>query len=177
METITLIPSLLFRRPNLVGPLQEDRGDLARRYRAGGGHPLPQAGRIAQSVYPAGRSQRPARSPVVESTTETLPHPQGLYRHPKGWDLNSALSRFTYTLDPVPNPKLDDATSSSRFPRPSSKEGRMRNTAGIGLQRLRDAAAGGGPGPDPDPALPADSPRGLVREPAGDYEPIVKVDA
>jgi outer membrane lipoprotein-sorting protein len=108
METITLIPSLLFGKANLVGPIQE----IAEISLAGtedvAGHHCHKLVGIAQSVYPSGAVTN-VRPITVWIDTETLLVRKVFTDTPKGWDLNS-VSRFTYTLDPVPNPKLDDAT-------------------------------------------------------------------
>jgi hypothetical protein len=107
METITLIPSMLFRKANLVGALQE----IAEISLAGteqvGGHSCHKLVGVAQSVYPSGAVTN-VRPITVWIDTQTLLIRKVFTDTPKGWDLNS-VSRFTYTIDPVPNPKLDDA--------------------------------------------------------------------
>jgi hypothetical protein len=106
MDAITLIPSLLFRKANLVGPLQE----IAEISLAGsepvGGHPCHKLVGIAQSVYPSGAVTN-VRPITVWIDAQTLLIRKVFTDTPKNYDLNG-IARFTWTLDPVPNPKLDD---------------------------------------------------------------------
>lgn len=106
METITLIPSLLFRKANLVGPLQEIAEISVAGTEQVGGHICHKLVGIAQSVYPSGAVTN-VRPITVWIDAETFLVRKVFTDTPKGWDLNS-VSRYTYTLDPVPNPKLDD---------------------------------------------------------------------
>jgi hypothetical protein len=105
-DAMTLIPSLLFRKARLVGPLQE----IAEISLAGteqvGGHPCHKLVGIAQSVYPSGAITN-VRPIAVWIDTQTLLIRKVFTDTPKNYDLN-AISRYTWTIDPVPNPKLDD---------------------------------------------------------------------
>ena len=107
MDAITLIPSLLFRKANLVGPLQE----IAEISLAGteqvGGHPCHKLVGIAQSVYPSGAVTN-VRPITVWIDAQTLLIRKVFTDTPKNYDLNG-IARYTWTLDPVPNPKIDDS--------------------------------------------------------------------
>jgi hypothetical protein len=106
-DAITLIPSLLFRKAKLVGPLQE----IAEISLAGteqvGGHACHKLVGIAQSVYPSGAISN-VRPITVWIDTETFLIRKVFTDKPKNYDLN-AIRRYTWTADPVANPKLDDA--------------------------------------------------------------------
>lgn len=106
-DAITLIPSLLFRKAQLVGPLQE----IAEISLAGtekvGGHTCHKLVGIAQSVYPSGAISN-VRPITVWIDTETLLIRKVFTDKPKNYDLNT-IRTYTWTADPVANPKLDDA--------------------------------------------------------------------
>jgi hypothetical protein len=106
MDAITLIPSLLFRKANLVGPLQEIVDISLAGTEPVGGHPCHKLVGMAQSVYPSGAITN-VRPITVWIDRETLLIRKVFTDTPKNYDLN-AVSRFTWTLDPVRNPKLDD---------------------------------------------------------------------
>jgi hypothetical protein len=106
LDAITLIPSLLFRKANLVGPLQEIVEISLAGTEDVGGHQCHKLVGIAQSVYPSGAITN-VRPIAVWIDTETLLIRKVFTDTPKNYDLNS-VSRYTWTLDPVPNPKLDD---------------------------------------------------------------------
>jgi outer membrane lipoprotein-sorting protein len=120
MEAITLIPSLLFQKANLVGPLQE----IAEISLAGdedvGGHHCHKLVGVAQSVYPSGAVTN-VRPITVWIDTQTLLIRKVFTDTPKGWGMNS-ISRYTYTLDPTPNPPLDDGRF--RFTIPEMQQAR-----------------------------------------------------
>jgi outer membrane lipoprotein-sorting protein len=107
MDAITLIPSLLFRKAKLVGPLQE----IAEISLAGteqvGGHPCHKLVGIAQSVYPSGAITN-VRPITVWIDTQTLMIRKVFTDTPKNYPLNGT-ARATWTVDPTPNPKLDDS--------------------------------------------------------------------
>jgi hypothetical protein len=106
-DAITLIPSLLFRKANLLGPLQE----IAEISLAGteqvGGHTCHKLVGIAQSVYPSGAITN-VRPIAVWIDTQTLLIRKVFTDKPKNYDLN-VIRHYTWTADPVANPKLDDA--------------------------------------------------------------------
>lgn len=106
-DAITLIPSLLFRKANLVGPLQE----IAEISLAGtedvAGHHCHKLVGIAQSVYPSGAVTN-VRPIAVWIDTESLLIRKVFTDTPKNYDING-IARYTWTLDPVANPKLDDS--------------------------------------------------------------------
>jgi len=108
METITLIPSLLFPKANLVGPLQE----IAEISLAGdedvGGHHCHKLVGVAQSVYPSGAVTN-VRPITVWIDTQTLLVRKVFTDTPKGYGGTNSIFRYTYTLDPIPNPALDDS--------------------------------------------------------------------
>jgi hypothetical protein len=106
MDAITLIPSLLFRKANLVGPLQEIVDMSLAGTEPVGGHRCHKLVGIAQSVYPSGAVTN-VRPITVWIDRETLLIRKVFTDTPKNYDLN-AISRYTWTIDPVPNPKLDD---------------------------------------------------------------------
>jgi outer membrane lipoprotein-sorting protein len=107
MDAITLIPSLLFQKAKLVGPLQE----IAEISLAGtepvGGHPCHKLVGIAQSVYPSGAITN-VRPITVWIDTQTLMIRKVFTDTPKNYPLNG-IARYTWTVDPVPNPELDDS--------------------------------------------------------------------
>jgi len=107
MEAITLIPSLLFQKANLVGPLQE----IAEISLAGdedvGGHRCHKLVGIAQSVYPSGAVTN-VRPITVWIDAQTLLVRKVFTDTPKNYGMNS-IHRFTYTLDPILNPALDES--------------------------------------------------------------------
>jgi hypothetical protein len=106
-DAITLIPSLLFRKAKLVGPLQEIAEiSLAGTERVGG-HTCHKLVGIAQSVYPSGAISN-VRPITVWIDTETLLIRKVFTDKPKNYDLN-AIRRYIWTADPVADPKLDDA--------------------------------------------------------------------
>jgi hypothetical protein len=106
METITLVPSLLFQKANLVGPIQE----IAEISLAGtepvSGHRCHKLVGIARSVYPSGAITN-VRPIVVWIDTESLLIRRVFTDTPKNYPVNS-VSRVIYALDPVANPELDD---------------------------------------------------------------------
>jgi len=106
-DAITLIPSLLFQKAKLVGPLQE----IAEISLAGteqvGGHSCHKLIGIAQSVYPSGAITN-VRPITVWIDVQTLLIRKVFTDTPKNYPLN-AIARYTWTVDPVPNPKLDDS--------------------------------------------------------------------
>jgi len=106
-DAITLIPSLLFRKANLVGPLQEIVEISLAGTEPVGGHPCHKLVGIAQSVYPSGAITN-VRPIAVWIDTQTLLIRKVFTDTPKNYDLNG-IARYTWTVDPVPNPKLDDA--------------------------------------------------------------------
>jgi hypothetical protein len=107
METITLIPSLIFRKAQLVGLLQE----IAEISLAGeedvGGHRCHKLVGIARSVYPSGAITN-VRPIAVWIDTQTLLIRKVFTDTRKGAGMNT-VARYTYTLDPTPNPTLDDS--------------------------------------------------------------------
>ena len=107
MDAITLIPSLLFRKANLLGPLQEIVDISLAGTEPVGGHPCHKLVGIAQSVYPSGAITN-VRPITVWIDTQTLLIRKVFTDTPKNYDLNG-IARYTWTLDPVPNPKLDDS--------------------------------------------------------------------
>jgi len=106
-DAITLIPSLLFRKAKLVGPLQEIAEISLAATEQVGGHTCHKLVGIAQSVYPSGAISN-VRPITVWIDTETLLIRKVFTDKPKNYDLN-AIRRYTWTADPVLNPKLDDA--------------------------------------------------------------------
>jgi hypothetical protein len=107
METITLIPSLLFPKAKLVGPLQEIAEISLAGTEAVDGHRCHKLIGIAQSVYPSGAVTN-VRPITVWIDAQTLLIRKVFTDTPKGYGMNS-IHRFTYTLDPLPNPKLDES--------------------------------------------------------------------
>ena len=105
-DAITLIPSLLFRKAKLVGPLQEIVEISVAGIEPVGGHPCHKLVGIAQSVYPSGAITN-VRPITVWIDTQTLLIRKVFTDTPKNYPLN-AIARYTWTVDPVPNPKLDD---------------------------------------------------------------------
>lgn len=105
-DGITLIPSLLFRKAKLVGPLQEIAEITLAGTEEVGGHSCHKLVGIAQSVYPSGAITN-VRPIAVWIDTQTLLIRKVFTDTPKNYPLN-AIARYTWTLDPVPNPKLDD---------------------------------------------------------------------
>jgi hypothetical protein len=105
-DAITLIPSLLFRKAKLVGPLQEIVEISLAGTEPVGGHPCHKLVGIAQSVYPSGAITN-VRPITVWIDTQTLLIRKVFTDTPKNYPLN-AIARYTWTVDPVPNPKLDD---------------------------------------------------------------------
>jgi outer membrane lipoprotein-sorting protein len=108
MEAITLIPSLLFPKAKLVGPLQE----IAEISLAGtedvDGHRCHKLNGIAQSVYPSGAVTN-VRPIAVWIDAQTLLVRKVFTDTPKGYGGINGIHRFTYMLDPIPNPALDDS--------------------------------------------------------------------
>jgi hypothetical protein len=105
-DAITLIPSLLFRKANLVGPLQEIVEISLAGTEQVDGHACHKLVGIAQSVYPSGAVTN-VRPITVWIDVQTLLIRKVFTDTPKNYPLN-AISRYTWTVDPVPNPKLDD---------------------------------------------------------------------
>ena len=107
LETVTLIPSLLFRKAKLVSTIQE----IAELSLAGtedvSGHRCHKLIGIARSVYPSGAITN-VRQVTVWIDAETLLIRQLLNDTPKNTAMN-VVSRSTYTIYPTPNPPLDDA--------------------------------------------------------------------
>jgi outer membrane lipoprotein-sorting protein len=107
METITLIPSLLFPKASLVGPLQE----IAEISLAGteevAGHPCHKLVGIARSVYPSGAITN-VRPIAVWIDTETLLIRKVFTDTPKGTASN-VIARITYVVNPTLNSTLEDA--------------------------------------------------------------------
>ena len=106
-DAITLVPSLLFRKANLVGPLQEIVEVSLAGTEAVGGHPCHKLVGIAQSVYPSGAITN-VRPITVWIDVQTLLIRKVFTDTPKNYPLNG-ISRYTWTLDPLSNPKLDDS--------------------------------------------------------------------
>jgi hypothetical protein len=107
METITLVPSLLFRKAKLVGPLQEiSEISLAGTEDVGGHHCHKLVG-VASSVYPSGAVTN-VRPITVWIDAQTMLIRKVFTDTPKGYGMNS-ISRYTYVLDPTPNPTLEDS--------------------------------------------------------------------
>jgi outer membrane lipoprotein-sorting protein len=107
MQTITLISSLLFPKANLVGTLQEIVEISLAGTEDVGGHSCHKLVGIARSVYPSGAVTN-VRPVAVWIDAQTLLIRKVFTDTPKGYPMN-AMARMTYTLDPTPNPKLDDA--------------------------------------------------------------------
>jgi outer membrane lipoprotein-sorting protein len=106
METITLIPSLLFPKANLVGPLQE----IAEISLAGteevAGHRCHKLVGIASSVYPSGAITN-VRPIAVWIDTESLLIRKVFTDTPRGAGAG-VIMRLTYLVYPTLNPTLDD---------------------------------------------------------------------
>jgi outer membrane lipoprotein-sorting protein len=107
LETITLIPSLLFSKAKLVSTIQE----IAELSLAGteevGGHRCHKLIGIARSVYPSGAITN-VRQVTIWIDAETLLIRQLLNDTPKNSAMN-VVSRTSYTIYPTANPPLDDA--------------------------------------------------------------------
>ena len=106
-ETITLIPSLLFSKAKLVGPLQEVSEISLAGIEEVGGHRCHKLVGIASSVYPSGAVTN-VRPIAVWIDAQTMLIRKVFTDTPKGYGTNS-ISRFTWVLDPTPNPTLDDS--------------------------------------------------------------------
>jgi outer membrane lipoprotein-sorting protein len=117
MDAITLIPSLLFPKASLVGPLQE----IAEISLAGteevAGHRCHKLVGIARSVYPSGAITN-VRPIAVWIDTETLLIRKVFTDTPKGTGAG-VIVRLTYLVYPTLNPSLEDAKF--RFTVPESQ--------------------------------------------------------
>jgi len=107
MEAITLIPSLLFPKANLVGPLQEIAEISLVGTEEVAGHRCHKLVGVARSVYPSGAITN-VRPIAVWVDTETLLIRKVFTDTPKGTAAN-VIVRLTYLIYPTLNPVLEDA--------------------------------------------------------------------
>jgi len=107
MEAITLIPSLLFPKANLVGPLQEIAEISLAGMEVVGGRRCHKLVGIARSIYPSGAITN-VRPIAVWIDSETLLIRKVFTDTPKGTGAN-VIMRLTYMVYPTLNPTLDDA--------------------------------------------------------------------